>query len=69
MVRRSNLGNKPIQELELGMRHEDDKWIVYKALERGKINDIMSFDNESDACDLILNTLKRYKKRDESLNW
>ena len=63
-----NLGNRPIRELELGLIKEDNKWIVYQSFEKGGYNIIKTFDNEEEACSLILYFLKLEKKKETMLN-
>ena len=63
-----NLGNKPMSELELGLLRKNNKWQVYQSFEKGGYNIIRTFNNESDACNLILSFLKLDKKKDAILN-
>ncbi|MBE6050758.1 MAG: hypothetical protein E7214_08910 [Clostridium sp.] len=63
-----NLGNRPMREMELGLIIEDNKWIVYQSFEKGGYNIIKTFDNEEDACNLILYFLKLEKKKETMLN-
>ncbi len=63
-----NLENRPMRELELGLIREDNKWIVCQSFEKGGYNIIKTFDNEEDACDLILYFLKLEKKKETMLN-
>ncbi|SMC29140.1 hypothetical protein SAMN02745134_03789 [Clostridium acidisoli DSM 12555] len=63
-----NLGNMPMRELELGLIRENNKWIVYQSYEKGGYNIIKTFDNEDEACDLILYFLKLEKKKETLLN-
>ena len=60
-----NLGEKPIRELEMGLIKDTNQWQVYQSLERGEINIIDSFENESDACELLLKYLVMRKNRKE----
>ncbi|MED1560188.1 hypothetical protein [Bacillus paramycoides] len=50
-----NLGDKPLSELELGILKGGGTWKVYQSLERGGMNIIDIFENENDACELIVN--------------
>ncbi|MBB6716537.1 hypothetical protein H7E68_17735 [Clostridium gasigenes] len=59
-----NLGNKPMRELELGLITQSNKWVVYQSFEKGGCNVIKTFDNEDEACDLILYFLKLEKKNE-----
>jgi len=63
-----NLGDMPMRELELGLLRENNRWIVYQSFERGGYNTIKEFDNEDEACDLILYFLKIEKKKETLLN-
>lgn len=63
-----NLGDKPMRELELGLMRGDNKWIVYQSFEKGGYNVIKTFDNEDEACNLILYFLKLEKKKETLLN-
>lgn len=63
-----NLGDKPMRELELGLMRDDNKWIVYQSFEKGGYNVIKAFDNEDEACNLILYFLKLEKKKETLLN-
>lgn len=63
-----NLGNKPMRELELGLMRENSMWLVYQSFEKGGYNVIKTFDNEYEACDLILYFLKLEKKKETLLN-
>lgn len=63
-----NLGNMPMRELELGLLRENNKWIVYQSFEKGGYNIIKTFDNEDEACNLILYFLKVEKKKETLLN-
>jgi hypothetical protein len=63
-----NLGNMPMRELELGLIRENNKWTVYQSYEKGGYNTIKIFDNEDEACDLILYFLKLEKKKETLLN-
>ena len=63
-----NLGNRPMRELELGLIREENKWIVYQSFEKGGYNIIKKFDNEEEACNLILYFLKLEKKKENMLN-
>lgn len=58
-----NLGDKPIRELEIGIMSESNLWKFYQSLERGKVNIIDTFDNEYDACVLLLKYLVMRKNR------
>lgn len=58
-----NLGNKSIGELELGILKEGEIWKVYQSLGRGGMNIIDTFENENDACELILKYLIMRKDR------
>ena len=60
-----NLGTRPIRELELCLKHENNKWIVFRALERGGDHIIEEFNNESDACEMILDFLLSEQKIDK----
>lgn len=44
---------------------EVNEWKVYQSLEKGKINIIDTFDNENDACELLLKYLVMRKNRKE----
>ena len=63
-----NLGDNPMRELELGLMRDDNKWIVYQSFEKGGYNVIKTFDNEDEACNLILYFLKLEKKKETLLN-
>lgn len=63
-----NLGDKPMRELELGLMRDDNKWIVYQSFEKGGYNVIKTFDNEDEACNLILYFLNLEKKKETLLN-
>ncbi|KMQ17001.1 MULTISPECIES: hypothetical protein [Bacillus cereus group] len=52
-----NLGDKSLSELELGILKGEGTWKVYQSLERGGMNIIDIFENENDACELILKYL------------
>lgn len=60
-----NLGNRPIRPFELGIKKEKERWDVFQAAERGDINIIESFDNEENACKLVLDYLVMRKNRKE----
>ncbi|GGB67789.1 hypothetical protein [Fictibacillus barbaricus] len=60
-----NLGEKPIRDLEIGLMKEVNEWKVYQSLEKGEINIIDTFDNESDACELLLKYLVMRKNKKE----
>lgn len=60
-----NLGNRPIRAFELGIKKEEKRWEVFQATERGDVNIIESFDNEENACELVLDYLAMRKKRKE----
>lgn len=63
-----NLGDRTVRPFELGMKKEGEKWEVFQVTERGYVNIIENFDNEGDACELVLDYLvmrKRQKERRE----
>ncbi|PQZ47040.1 hypothetical protein CQZ94_29060 [Bacillus sp. MYb209] len=60
-----NLGDKSLSELELGILKGGGTWKVYQSLERGGMNIIDIFENENDACELILKYLIMRKNRRE----
>ena len=62
-----NLGDRSMRELELGLIQENGIWIVYQAFEKGGYNVVKTFDNEDEACDLMLYFLKLEKKEENIL--
>ncbi|MGM0806823.1 MAG: hypothetical protein ACQET8_18920 [Bacillota bacterium] len=52
-----NLGEKPIREFEIGLMNTSGHWQVYQSLEKRDINIIETFDNEKEACELLLKYL------------
>lgn len=60
-----NLGDRPIRPFELGMKKEGEKWEVFQAPERGEVNIIEGFEDEEDACELVLDYLVMRKERKE----
>lgn len=60
-----NLGDRPMRHNELGMLLIDGKWQVYQSFERGGYNIIKAFDNESDACECLLDYLRSEKRSQE----
>jgi hypothetical protein len=60
-----NLAEKPFRELEMGLIKDTNQWKVYQSLEKAEINIIETFENESDACELLLKYLVMRKNRKE----
>lgn len=58
-----NLGDKPLRELEIGILKESNEWKVYQSIEKGEVNIIDTFNNENDACELLLKYLVMRKNR------
>lgn len=49
----------------MGLIKDTNQWKVYQSLEKGEINIIETFENESDACELLLKYLMMRKNRKE----
>lgn len=58
-----------MREVELGLIIEDNKLIVYQSFERGGYNIIKTFDNEEEACNLILYFLKLEKEEGNNVKF
>lgn len=64
-----NLGNNQIiRELQLGIRKENNEYVVFQSLEKGRMNIIKKFDNEDDACNLFMEYLKDDKEEQDFFN-
>lgn len=60
--------SKMQKPLALGIRKENDKWIVYRNYEKGGYNIIEEFSSEIDACNLLLYHLKVNKRLKDEIS-
>lgn len=63
-----NLGDKPMKELEIGIKEKDGKYQLYSSLEKGGYHVIEEYENVSDAYKELLYFLEMEKKRNEYLD-
>jgi hypothetical protein len=61
-----NTGDHPMQPNELGIKHEDGKWKLYQAFEKGGFNVYAEYESESTACQDFLNSLRIRKRGQEA---
>lgn len=60
-----NLGDKPMRELEIGIKERDGKYQLYSSFERGGYHVIEEYEDVSDAYKELLYYLEMEKKRNE----